>query len=171
VAVLNGEFAGYEIKSDEDSLVRLANQARAYGQVLDRAVIVTTARHLEKAIAMLPEWWGVTVARPDGEQVVLEQTRSADLNCKHDPYALAQLLWRDEALEELRMRGLGGGLSRKARHYVWVALAAAVPLPELRIVVRRRLRERRLWSDDLSRGPSDAMSHTPATRSPALHRQ
>src|SRR5207253_5974934 len=72
VAVVNGECAGYEIKSDEDSLIRLAQQADAYGRVLDRASIVTTLRHREKAVAMLPEWWGVSIARQEHHRVVLE---------------------------------------------------------------------------------------------------
>ncbi len=35
VAVLNGRFAGYEIKSDVDSLRRLASQSSVYDLVLD----------------------------------------------------------------------------------------------------------------------------------------
>ncbi len=165
VAVVNGEFTGYEIKSDEDSLIRLAHQADAYGRVLDRAIIVTTSRHLDKAVAMLPEWWGVTIARQEHHQVVLESKRLPDVNDRHDAYALAQLLWREEALEELRVRGKTRGLSGKARHYVWVALVDAVPLSELRAIVRKRLRERQSWTADPRRGLSGAMSRMPATPS------
>jgi hypothetical protein len=145
VAVINGEFAGYEIKSDEDSLVRLAHQAEAYGRVLDRAILVTAQRHVDKALGILPEWWGITVVSQEHRQVVLKPKRLPALNAKHEAYALAQLLWREEALDELRLRGLSRGLSAKARHYVWLALATAVPVPELRDVVRRRLRERQSW--------------------------
>lgn len=170
VAVVNGEFVGYEIKSDEDSLIRLTHQADAYGRVLDRAIIVTTSRHLDKAVAMLPAWWGVTVARKDRNQVVLEPKRLPDVNDSHDAYALAQLLWREEALEELRGRGKARGLSGRARHYVWVALADAVPISELRVIVRTRLRERRSWTGDPQRAPSDATSRTLATPSLSLDR-
>ncbi len=165
VAVVNGEFAGYEIKSDQDSLVRLAYQADAYGRVLDRAIIVTTSRHLDEAAAMLPGWWGVTVARQEHHQVVLEPRRLPEVNDGHDAYALAQLLWREEALGELRVRDKGRGLSGKARHYVWMALADAVPLSELRVIVRTRLRERQSWTADPRRGPGDATSRMPATPS------
>ncbi len=165
VAVVNGELAGYEIKSDEDSLLRLAQQADAYGRVLDRAILVTTSRHVDKAVAMLPEWWGVTVARQEHHNVVLETKRLPHVNDRHDAYALAQLLWREEALEELRVRGKARGLSGRARHYIWVALTDAVSLAELRLIARRRLRERPSWRADPRRGQGDGTSHMPATRS------
>lgn len=164
IAVVNGEFAGYEIKSDEDSLIRLAQQADAYGRVLDRAVLVTTARHLDKAVALLPVWWGVMVAQVKHRQVVLKSKRVPKVNKHHDAYAVAQLLWREEALEELRIRGRARGLSGKARHYVWVELASVVPLPELRELARRRLRERRLWPGGQARGRGGATSRTTATQ-------
>lgn len=145
VAVVNGEIAGYEIKSDEDTLARLEGQAAAYGQVLDRATIVTTVRHVDRAVAGLPGWWGVMVARPEREGVVVARVRKGRRNSNLDPYALAQLLWRDEALAELVDRGLARGLSAKARHYIWVALIEAVPLTELRSVVRARLKARQAW--------------------------
>src|SRR5262249_26817602 len=40
VAVVNGLLHGYEIKSDRDSLRRLAGQVEVYGKVLDRATLV-----------------------------------------------------------------------------------------------------------------------------------
>jgi hypothetical protein len=142
VAVLNGEIAGYEIKSDEDTLARLAGQVEAYGRVFDRAVLVTTARHLDKAVSQLPDWWGVMTARPDGTGIAIQWDRHCTTNTSLDPFALAQLLWREEALTELRKRQLGRGLSKKARHYVWLALVDALPLSELRDVVRSHVKER-----------------------------
>ena len=56
VAVIDREISGYEIKSDADSLTRLAGQARDYGLVLDRATLVTAPRHLEKAERTIPDW-------------------------------------------------------------------------------------------------------------------
>jgi hypothetical protein len=50
VALINGEIAGWEIKSDEDTLTRLAGQVDAYGQVLDRATLVTTPRWVDRAV-------------------------------------------------------------------------------------------------------------------------
>lgn len=148
VAVVNGELTGYEIKSDEDTLARLAGQAEAYGQVLDRAILVTTPRHSAKAATQLPSWWGILTAHQAAGGIHLEETRSAALNQSHVPFALAQLLWRDEALDELRSRQLARGLSSKPRYYAWLTLAEALPLSELRAVVRHRLKARQPWTID-----------------------
>ena len=52
VVLVNGELTGYEIKSDEDTLARLAGQSEAYVEVLDRAILVTSQRHLDAATDM-----------------------------------------------------------------------------------------------------------------------
>ena len=57
VALVNGELAGYEIKSDEDTLIRLAGQAEVYSRVLDRVTLVTTEHHLDHALDVIPYWW------------------------------------------------------------------------------------------------------------------
>ncbi|RKS09975.1 hypothetical protein DFP74_5720 [Nocardiopsis sp. Huas11] len=145
VAVINGEMVGYEIKSDVDRLDRLADQAEVYGRVFDRMSIVTTDRYLAEAVAMLPSWWEVLCIRQGREGVSSEQVRAGKPNKGQDPFALAQLLWREEALEELKSRGLARGLSKKRRWVIWHHLAQAVPVAELRGVVRRRLKARREW--------------------------
>ena len=145
VAVIGSELVGYEIKSDADTLIRLAGQAQVYNRVLDRVILVTTQRHLAAAIAMLPRWWGIMVAGNADGTVHLADVRPSALNSQVNALSLAQLLWREEALEELRLRGLGRGLSKKARHYVWTALTKAVGVNELRLIVRVRLRRRRQW--------------------------
>ena len=145
MALINGEFAGYEIKSDMDTLTRLAGQAKAYGSVLDRAILVTTERHFDGALAMLPSWWGITVASIERGSIFLQTFREAGLNDEYDAFSLAQLLWKEEALDELRRRGMGRGLSNKARHYVWTALADVVLVNDLRSIVRTRLKARRKW--------------------------
>ena len=90
--------------------------------------LVTTLRHLEKAVDMLPSWWGVMVAKAEQGRVILEPIRKPDINTELDPFSLAQLLWRREALEELKTRGLSKGLSKRARHYIWLTLAQAVDI-------------------------------------------
>jgi hypothetical protein len=69
LAVVNGELHGYEIKSDRDSLRRLAVQLDFYGKVCDRATLVVAQRHLHHALDVLPAWSErlspVTTSRPD----------------------------------------------------------------------------------------------------------
>ena len=160
MALVNGELAGYEIKSDADTLARLSGQAKAYGNVLDRAILVTTERHLDDALTMLPDWWGITVAYSQRSNICLGIFRDPKLNDNHDSFSLAQLLWREEALGELRIRGMGRGLSNKARHYVWNALVDAVLVNELRSIVRTRLKARPEWPGGQLHGQGDAIPRT-----------
>ena len=160
MALVNGELAGYEIKSDMDTLARLSGQAEAYGSVLDRAILVTTERHLDSALTMLPDWWGIIVAYAEQDSIRLETFRDPGLNDKYDAFSLAQLLWREEALDELRLRGLARGLSNKARHYVWNALVDAVLVNDLRSIVRARLKARAEWPGGQLHGQSDVTPRT-----------
>ena len=154
MALINGELAGYEIKSDMDTLARLSGQAEAYGSVLDRAILVTTERHLEEALSLLPDWWGIHVASVEQETIHLRAFREPMLNEEHNAFSLAQLLWKDEALDELRQRGMGRGLSNRARHYVWAALTEAISLSDLRSIVRTRLKARPEWPGGQLHGQS-----------------
>lgn len=163
LALLNGEFAGYEIKSDEDTLLRLLGQAEVYGRVLDRVTLVTTSRHSQKSERLIPSWWGILIARQERGRISFETVREANINTGLDAFSLAQLLWRDEALDELRIRRLSKGLTKRARHYIWEALAHAVPIEELRDLVRERVKVRPDWSGGQPREQSGVMLPTVAT--------
>jgi hypothetical protein len=145
LAVINGELSGFEIKSDQDTLARLSGQAEVYGRVLDRVSIVTTDKYLHRAVQLLPRWWGVLRAAETGSAVELVEVRAPVRNNDQEPFALAQLLWRDEALAELRARGLHHGLANKRRWIVWQRMAETLPLPDLHQIVRDRLRARQAW--------------------------
>src|SRR5258708_29715408 len=54
VALVNGVFAGYEIKSEVDTLERLASQQAAYSAVFDLVTIVAGPRHLARVRARGP---------------------------------------------------------------------------------------------------------------------
>lgn len=145
VAVLNGHLAGWEIKSDEDTLYRLPEQAASYGRVMDYLTLVTTAKYLEKAASKLPDWWGLTEAVQGSSGTKLVSRRTPRINRTQDQFSLAQLLWRDEALAELRLRDQASGLSSKSRYFVWERLAQVTTRKELRTCVLRRLKQRQEW--------------------------
>ncbi|MEX5635923.1 sce7726 family protein [Parafrankia sp. FMc2] len=144
VAVINGHLSGFEIKGSTDSLRRLPGQVTVYSQVLDFAELIVTENHYERARDLLPTWWGVRIAS-GVEQVRLDNARSPQSNDAVDPGALVQLLWRDEALAELVVRGLDRGVRSKPRWMIWERLAAEVPLEELKTAVRTRLKGRTGW--------------------------
>lgn len=164
VALINGHLRGWEIKSDVDTLNRLAGQAESYGKVFDYVTLVTTDRFLDKARAKLPEWWGLTIARfGEADEVVLEDVRAARSNAAFDAMAVAQLLWRDEALDILRELDAARGLSGKARWYVWARLVEVLPVTELCARVRDVVRERPEWSGGRRPSERDARTRTLAT--------
>src|SRR5258708_36353109 len=59
IAVVNGVLHGFEIKSERDSLERLAHQVDAYGRAFGYATLVTCEKHLAEARARVPRWWGI----------------------------------------------------------------------------------------------------------------
>jgi len=164
VAVINGVIHGYELKSATDTLTRLPSQIVAYGAVLDFVTLVVAENHRDRAVALIPRWWGVLVAREvDGGAIKLTAKRKARMNPAIDPSALARLLWRDEALDELMSRGLADGMRSKPRRAIYAKLTESVPLPDLREVVRSRLKQRATWRTGrprTSRGGSPPPSAT-----------
>ncbi len=143
VAVINGELSGYEIKSAADTLKRLSHQQKLYSQVLDRAWLVSTPGRVEMLKRELPEWWGLIAA--SGDPVALTIVREASLNKDPDPLAIAQLLWRDEALGLLSAVGADKGVRSKPRRVLWALLTRAYDLDTLRAAVREALRNRPNW--------------------------
>lgn len=146
VAVINGELAGYELKSDSDTLERLPAQAAMYERVFDRVTLVAGARHVEKAVRLIPAWWGVIVAVEIAEHDVhLEERRPAKKNSRLEPVTVAQLLWRDEALAILEDRGMAKGWRSKPAAAVHRHLAHSLSLEDLTAAVREGLKARQNW--------------------------
>jgi hypothetical protein len=146
VAVVNGSLHGYELKSDKDTLERLSFQVETYGKVLDRATLVVGERHAEKAIPMLPDWWGIKVASQGIRGgISFEHYRPASLNTEVDPIALAELLWQVEVVAILSNRGVTGADLRKPRAHQYRLLTELLKLNELRDQVRVCLKSRENW--------------------------
>ncbi len=165
IAVVNGTLNGYEIKSAQDTLTRLPLQAATYNRIFDTMTIVAAERHLRKAEALIPGWWGIQVVTTHGSTspVVIQQARTASPNLGVDPSSLVQLLWREEVLELLDPLNRSKSLRAKPRRVLWNSLAQAVPLPELKNMVFARLKSRPRWRVDAQRKQDDEMSQPCAT--------
>ncbi|ARF67314.1 hypothetical protein B7C51_04930 [Paenibacillus larvae subsp. pulvifaciens] len=139
---------GYEIKSERDTLERLPRQIEVYNKVLDRITIVTAPCHMGEVIKMVPEWWGITKAEKDENgRMNLIPYREALNNPDINAFSLAQLLWRDEAIEILKRRRLHKGLLSKPRNMLWSALSKRLNLQELRREVIHKLMIRVKWRE------------------------
>lgn len=140
VAVIDGGIDGFEIKTERDTLKRLPRQAEAYTRIFDRCHVVLAHRHLDKAMEMLPAWWGVLVIGIDSEPS-FTLVREAGTNNGVDPEILVRLLWRDEVHAALCHLGappeVGVGRSR-----MWNQLLALLDLDSLKAIVRESLLRR-----------------------------
>lgn len=148
IAVINGHIRGVEIKADADVLDRLPGQIAAYGAVVDRATLIAAPRHINKAMALLPDWWGVMSAeRKLSGEVHFRTLRPEHANRGVDPLTLARLLWRPEAAAILRELGTSEKLLRQPREDLYRALVSALPRRLLASHVRHALKVREAWRD------------------------
>lgn len=86
VAVINGSLHAFEIKSDSDSLHRLPAQIIAYQGVYDYVTLVCGRKLIEKAVAIVPETWGLMVAELHNGMVSLSEGRVVQRNHAQDPW-------------------------------------------------------------------------------------
>jgi len=142
LAVVNGAIHGYEIKSDRDSLRRLATQIAFYGKVVDRATLVVGERHLPTAVEMLPPWWGVVRVHETRRKQVFKKVRRGRKNPGRDARALVELLWLDDALALLEEREAARGVRGRPRRFVWDRVCEHFSLEEIASAVRARLKAR-----------------------------
>jgi hypothetical protein len=144
LTVVNGALHGYEIKSDRDSLRRLAGQAELYGRVLDRATLVVGSRHVVDAEDAVPRWWGILVVDSSDGGIRFRERRRGRKNPSRDCRALAELLWLNFALEMLAARDSIRGYRRKPRHQVWDRVCELYNLDEVADAVRALLKARQV---------------------------
>ncbi|MDO7851331.1 sce7726 family protein [Hymenobacter convexus] len=130
---------GYEVKGDGDTLQRVANQLRCYGEVYDFVTFVVTEKHLPKLLPLLPEWVGIQVASAEG----LRLHRAACYNATVALAPLAKLILLEEVKQFLLARGLAGASTLRSREIgQFLRTTSTVPLSALARYVRERLMAR-----------------------------
>jgi len=103
IGVISDELHGYEIKSDVDTLRRLITQEICYSNVFSTATLVTTKKHLEKSLEIIPKWWRVLLI---DENFSFKVHRDSEPNYNNCTIALVQLLKEKEAKDILRLSEL-----------------------------------------------------------------
>ncbi|MDP3672683.1 MAG: sce7726 family protein [Telluria sp.] len=86
----------YEIKSDKDSLDRIAKQAQFYDLVFRKVTLVTTAKHFDRVDGVVPVHWGIMLARLDQGKVVFSHARAAGVSAQFDKQLALLTLWKSE---------------------------------------------------------------------------
>jgi hypothetical protein len=152
IAVVNGSIHGFELKSDRDNLKRLPHQIQIYNSVLDKVTLVVDVRHVDKAIKLVPAWWGVTIAKnKDFARIDFETVQSPTSNPSLDPISVCKLLWREEALNLLEEFDAAVPVRHKPRAAIYVRLAEVVDLETIQRRVRHQLKSRTAWRFDPQR--------------------
>lgn len=149
IAVINGEMAGFELKSERDTLERLPSQRDLYNLVMDKVSLVVAENHRAKALEIIPDWWGVWIASTiAGGRVEVIQEREALANQMIDAETVCSFLWRDEALAILDRIGASRGVKSKPRETIYRRLAEVLPLQAIQTEVRSALKVREGWRAD-----------------------
>lgn len=148
IAVINGHIRGVEIKAEADTLDRLPRQVAAYGEVVDKALLIVDPKHLASAMTIVPDWWGIMVAERGSTQGVrFRRVRPERANKGIDPLVLARLLWRPEAQAILRDLGVSERDLRAPRATLYKMLVDRLSLRRLSQTVRQTLKARTSWRD------------------------
>lgn len=150
IAVFNGKMIGYEIKAENDTLCRLEAQVKAYNALFDKIFIITCEKHLAGVLKIIPAWWGIylTSENKANYSYQFENYRSAKINKKKDPFAIAQLLWKDEAIEVVNTLYSEKVKTSFSRHELYEILSNKLSSKKLSAIVTERLKTRANWRID-----------------------
>lgn len=100
VVTLKKEPHCYEIKGDGDKICRIKQQGEFYDQAFRRITVVTTEKHLGKALEIAPDYWGVMLAKQDEiGNIVLINIRKSKINCNYNKSIALLTLWKSEMLD------------------------------------------------------------------------
>lgn len=145
IAAINGKLHGYEIKSEADTLNRLPSQIESYNRVFDTMTIICSSGHTKKIRKLIPSWWGIMEVRKRKNDFYLKPLRKTKQNKDIDSLAIAQLLWRNEALDILKKEGLQKGCLSKPKYILWDRIAEQIELSNLQDYVKATLKNRSNW--------------------------
>lgn len=150
IAVLNGKLVGYEIKTERDTLTRLSSQVEAYSEVFEKAFLIVSKNHLEKAIQNLPSWWGIyTIETEIAGSYTFTPYRTGRLNTKQNTFTLAQLLWKAEALEVANTILRHNVKSNVTKHHIYDIISSKCDRKKLSKIVIQYLKQRDNWRTNL----------------------
>lgn len=147
IAVINGELHGYELKSDSDNLLRLPQQSMTYSSIMDKVTLVVGEKHAQEAINIIPDWWGIKIARMNHRgSVNIVTYRRNKKNKDIDPFELSKLIWKEEALALLAIKiKVDWRIRKLTRKDIYKLIVDTFSLDEIRDNTRAILKSRINW--------------------------
>ncbi|MEK7463262.1 MAG: sce7726 family protein, partial [Patescibacteria group bacterium] len=140
LAAVNGIMHGFEIKSDLDSLGRLPHQIEIYNSVFNKITLVVGATHLYNAFNIIPDWWGVIVARVNKNGMVsFNEIRKPEKNNNVKVHSVVKLLWKEEAIGVLKEIGFARGYKSKNRNQICKKITEELDLEIVSFKVRESI--------------------------------
>lgn len=101
VVALYREAHCYEIKGCADKIERVLTQGSFYNAAFRKITLVTTMRHLDKALEITHSHWGIMVADRQDERINIRSIRPARNNPGFDKELASLTLWKSEMLSLL----------------------------------------------------------------------
>jgi len=101
VVALYNEAHCYEIKGQDDKIGRVLVQGKFYNSSFRKITLVTTDKHIEKALSICPDYWGLMVAFPSDNIVKFRHIRGAKINPEFSKELALLILWKSEMLSIL----------------------------------------------------------------------
>jgi len=137
---------GFEIKSAADTLTRLPQQLELYEQCLEKLTIVCAEKHISGVRDLAPRWCGITkVTKGPRGGIVFITVREPKRNPNIQPYRLAHLLWRSEAVAILTQANASPKMLRAPRKTLYKSLAAKFSVAEITAFIKESMASRQDW--------------------------
>lgn len=145
MAIISDRLIGIEIKGPRDNLNRLPLQVAQYSRCFDQVVLVVHEVLAEKALRLIPRWWGVFVGADRNGASSYQLKRRPAWNRCVEVESILSLLWRQE-IEVLFVKFLdleppSRASKRKLREQLLAGTAPSV----LKVAGINMLRQRQDW--------------------------
>ena len=69
VVALYAEAHCFEIKGDGDKIERMLKQGKYYNLSFRKITVITTLKHLKKALSLAPTYWGIMIAEEQADEI------------------------------------------------------------------------------------------------------
>lgn len=100
VVAIHREAHCYEIKGDGDKVERIVQQGIYYDLAFRKVTLVTTSKHIAKAIKIAPNHWGLLEAKENSAgKIIFRPVRQAQKSVAFDKQIALLTLWRNELFE------------------------------------------------------------------------